>query len=193
MGLHYGTEITPRTDLESWHRRQKWWFRRHKINGCAICNFFHDSEFSKYREKRFGYPYPYPVPVWKQFLDIRIQLQTHYPAGYPIVKPDSDHLFANKQSVWLKFIASSCFYFTTQQITKGPKPPDTDSTRRGYLSLLPSSHKLKRPSNSCSPESLSGIPLLGNLSLDWEFQQRLGKNLGVEVSRELLGKLHFVG
>jgi len=23
-----------------------------------------------------------------------------------------------------------------------------------------------------------GIPLLGNLSLDWEFQQRLGKNLG---------------
>jgi len=25
---------------------------------------------------------------------------------------------------------------------------------------------------------LPGIPLLGNLSLDWEFQQRLGKNLG---------------
>jgi len=24
----------------------------------------------------------------------------------------------------------------------------------------------------------AGIPRLGNLSLDWEFQQRLGKNLG---------------
>jgi len=34
-----------------------------------------------------------PVPVWKQFLDIRIRFQTHYPAGYPpTVKPDSDHL-----------------------------------------------------------------------------------------------------
>jgi len=27
-------------------------------------------------------------------------------------------------------------------------------------------------------ESVTGIPLLGNLSLDWEFQQRLGENLG---------------
>jgi len=40
--------------------------------------------------KRFGYPGP--VPVSKQFLDIRIRLQTHYPAGYPTGKPDSDHL-----------------------------------------------------------------------------------------------------
>jgi len=32
-------------------------------------------------------------------LDIRIQLQTHFPAGYPIGKPDSDHL--------LSFVASS--------------------------------------------------------------------------------------
>jgi len=32
------------------------------------------------------------VPVCKQFLDIRIRLQTHYPAGYPTDKPDSDHL-----------------------------------------------------------------------------------------------------
>jgi len=26
-------------------------------------------------------------------LDIRIRLQTHYPAGYPTGKPDSDHLW----------------------------------------------------------------------------------------------------
>ena len=28
----------------------------------------------------------------KTVLDIRILLQTHYPAGYPTGKPDSDHL-----------------------------------------------------------------------------------------------------
>jgi len=28
----------------------------------------------------------YPVPVSKQILDIRIRLQTHYPAGYPTGK-----------------------------------------------------------------------------------------------------------
>ena len=39
-----------------------------------------------------GYPDPYPVPIWKQFLDIRIRLHTHYPAGYPTGKPDNDHL-----------------------------------------------------------------------------------------------------
>jgi len=27
-------------------------------------------------------------------------------------------------------------------------------------------------------DNTAGIPLLGNLYLDWEFQQRLGKNLG---------------
>jgi len=48
--------------------------------------------------KRFGYPDPYPVPVWKQFLDILIRLQTHYPAGYPTGKLDSDHL-CNKAEV----------------------------------------------------------------------------------------------
>jgi len=58
---------------------------------CAMCNFFQKSESSKYRKKRFGYPYP--VPVRKQFLDIRIRLQTHYPAGYPTGKPVSDHLW----------------------------------------------------------------------------------------------------
>jgi len=55
-------------------------------------NFFQEAESSKYREKRFGYPYPYPVPAGKQFLDIRIRLQTHYPAAYPTRQPDSDHL-----------------------------------------------------------------------------------------------------
>ena len=54
--------------------------------------FSQESESSKNREKYFGYPYPYPVPVWKQFLNIRIQLQTHYPVGYPTDKLDSDHL-----------------------------------------------------------------------------------------------------
>jgi len=39
------------------------------------------------------FEYPYPVPVWKQFLDIRIWLQTHYLAAYPTGKPDSDHLW----------------------------------------------------------------------------------------------------
>jgi len=57
-----------------------------------MCNFFKKSESSKYWYKRFGYPDPYPVPVRKQFLDILIRLQTHYPSGYPTGKPDSDHL-----------------------------------------------------------------------------------------------------
>ena len=43
--------------------------------------------------KHFGYPYPYQVLLWKQFWDIRIWLQTHYPAGYPTGKPDSNHLW----------------------------------------------------------------------------------------------------
>jgi len=57
-----------------------------------MCNLFQKSESWKYREKRFGYPDPYPVPVRRQFLDIRIRLQTHYPAGYPTGQPDSDNL-----------------------------------------------------------------------------------------------------
>jgi len=57
-----------------------------------MCNVFQKSESSKYGEKRFGYPDPYPVPVSKQILDIRIRSQTHYPAGCPTGKPDSDHL-----------------------------------------------------------------------------------------------------
>jgi len=58
-----------------------------------MCNFFLKSESSNYWQKRFGYPALYPVPVWKQFFDIRSWLQTHYPAGYPTGKPDSDHLW----------------------------------------------------------------------------------------------------
>jgi len=54
-------------------------------------NFFQNYESSKYRKKFFGYPYP--VPVWKQFLHIRIRLQTRYLAGYPTGNPDSDHLW----------------------------------------------------------------------------------------------------
>jgi len=75
------------------HHRQAWshgtegW--RDASEDRKICNFFQESGSSKDREKRFGYP----VPVWKQFLDIRIRLQTHYPAGYPSGKPDNDHLW----------------------------------------------------------------------------------------------------
>jgi len=54
--------------------------------------FFQESESSKYKKKRFGYPYPDPLPVYSRFLDIRIRLEAHYPAGYPTCKPDSDHL-----------------------------------------------------------------------------------------------------
>ena len=56
-----------------------------------MCNFFKESESWKYWEKHFGYPYPYQVLLWKQFWDTRIWLQTHYPAGYPTGKPDSNH------------------------------------------------------------------------------------------------------
>ena len=59
--------------------------------------------------KSFGYPHPYPVPIWKQFLDIRIRLQTHYPAGYPTGKPDSDHLctvFQRWALDWIRTIAN---------------------------------------------------------------------------------------
>ena len=77
-----------------------------------MCNFFQKSESSKYRQKRFGFPDPYPVPVWKQFLDIRIQLQTHYPAGYPTAKPDSDHLCSRGgRSHFFRLRLHSCFKF----------------------------------------------------------------------------------
>jgi len=35
-----------------------------------------------------------PKNIEKNVLDIRIRLQTHYPAGYPTGKPDSDHLWS---------------------------------------------------------------------------------------------------
>ena len=57
-----------------------------------MCNILSKVCILKISLKRFGYPDPYPVSVWKQFLDIRIRLQTYYPAGYPTGKPDSDHL-----------------------------------------------------------------------------------------------------
>ena len=63
-----------------------------KIINEWLCNeqIFQKSESSKYWYKLLGYPYP--VHVWKQFFDIRIRLQTDYPAGYPTGKPDGDHL-----------------------------------------------------------------------------------------------------
>jgi len=55
--------------------------------------FFQQSEPSKYREERFGYPYPYPVPVGKQFgYPYPVANSLQYPAGYQTGKPDSDHL-----------------------------------------------------------------------------------------------------
>ena len=35
-------------------------------------------------------------PFLSFFLDILIRLQTHYPAGYPTGKPDSDHLWCKQ-------------------------------------------------------------------------------------------------
>ena len=57
-------------------------------------------------------PNPYPVHVWKQFWDIRIRLQTHYPAGYPTGKPDSDHLWY--KGMLFPTVFCCCFhaYFT---------------------------------------------------------------------------------
>ena len=63
------------------HKVEKDASENNKMHDCAMCNFFRKSESSKYRYKRFGYPDPYPVPIWKQFLYIRIRLQTHYPTG----------------------------------------------------------------------------------------------------------------
>jgi len=60
------------------------------IAQCAT--FYKKIWILEWREKRFGYPFPYPVPIWKQFLDIPIRLQTHYPAVYPTGKQNSDHL-----------------------------------------------------------------------------------------------------
>jgi len=61
-----------------------------------LCNvqLFPKVWISKYIEKISS---RYPVPVWKQFLDIRIRLQTHYSSGYPTGKPDSDHLCCSVQ------------------------------------------------------------------------------------------------
>jgi len=52
---------------------------------------------------RIGYPYPYPVPVGKQFLDIRIRMQTHYPAGCPTGKPVSTKFLTS-----VKFLTYYC-------------------------------------------------------------------------------------
>ena len=47
--------------------------------------------------------------------------------------------------------------------------------------------------NTARRELRTEFPLLGNLSLDWEFQHPLGKIWGIEESRDFLGKWHFLG
>jgi len=50
------------------------------------------TEFSKYREKRFGHPYPYPVP-FESSLWISYTVANSLPAKYPTGKPDRVILF----------------------------------------------------------------------------------------------------
>jgi len=68
QGLHYSNEYT--TDRLGVMAQKAEKMLPRILNECAMCNFFQESESSKYREKLFGYLYPYPVSVWKQFLDI---------------------------------------------------------------------------------------------------------------------------
>jgi len=46
-----------------------------------------------------------------QFLDIPIRLQTHYPAGYPAGKPDSDHLSNAYQAAVIQHFSFTFFPF----------------------------------------------------------------------------------
>jgi len=68
------------------------------MNDWVMCNFFQKAYPRNIDKKRFGYPYP--VPVWKQFFDILIRLQTHYPAGYPTAKPVSSEI-SDLRNFWL--------------------------------------------------------------------------------------------
>jgi len=66
-----------------------------KIINKWLCNvqFFPRAWILEISRKIFQISLSYPVHVWKQFLDICMRLQTHYPAGYPTGKRDSDHLW----------------------------------------------------------------------------------------------------
>jgi len=84
------------TTVQRLHHRQTW---SHGTEGWMLVKIINEwlcdlQLFSKVwileiLIKAIRIPDPYPVHVWKQFLDIRIWLQTHYPAGYSTGKPDS--------------------------------------------------------------------------------------------------------
>ena len=111
------------TTVQRLHHRQtrslgtKGWKDASECNNWMIAQcatFYKKIWILEWREKRFGYPFPYPVPIWKQFLDIPIRLQTHYPAVYPTGKQNSDRTSThckpeNKQRKSYRILISSCW------------------------------------------------------------------------------------
>jgi len=63
------------------------------IKNLWLCNmqFFPKVWIIEISKKAFRISVSGSFSFW-QFLDNRIRLQTHYPAGYPTGKPDGDHL-----------------------------------------------------------------------------------------------------
>jgi len=110
------------------------------MNDCAMCNFFQESGLSKNREKCFGYPVFRISSGWISLVSrissgwislpasgsplkvvfVRFRLQSHYPAGYPTGKVDSDHL-CRADAKWFycdrKAWAASAQRFTLWQET----------------------------------------------------------------------------
>ena len=91
LGSQCSTEIKPHTDSESWHRRLKRCFWMKIINEWV----WNVQLFPKVWTLEISIK-AFLISVsgsrLKAVLDIRIRLQTHYPAGYPTAKLDSDHL-----------------------------------------------------------------------------------------------------
>jgi len=58
-----------------------------------MCNFFQRSDLNPRNiDKTVSISGPLSDSRLEEVLYIRIRFQTHYPAGYPTGKPDSDHL-----------------------------------------------------------------------------------------------------
>jgi len=70
------------------------------------------------------------------------------------------------------------FFFQFGTVTKGGSDCCLCSSHRVALALSTELFVTNCGGERLQCNHLPGIPLLGNLSLDWEFQQRLGKNLG---------------
>jgi len=90
LGLRYGTVIRPQADSESWQSRLKrcFWFNiiNEWLRNMQLFPKIWILEISK-KAFRISASGSRLIAV----LDIRIRLQTHYPAGYPTDKRDSDH------------------------------------------------------------------------------------------------------